>query len=316
MNRFFPIGISAGLASALLFASLGTGSPVALVLFQISPLPILLAAIGWGQAASLIAAGIAGMFILAVLGVEMGALHMASVGVPAWWLSHLATLAQPGEDDAPVWYPLGRVVMWIAAIAITIACLSPLVVAGSVSAYEQMLRDNVLTALNSGSMQILPDGFDRERAADTMVMAMPPVFAAFSAIVWLFNIWIAARVARASGRLLRPWQDLPATRLPMIVLPAFTIAVLIMFLPAPFDYFGRIAATVLLLILGLIGLTVVHFVTRGMASRPLLLSATYFVLLIQIIGAMFVLAVLGIAEQLFGVRARFAARRSSRNLRH
>ncbi|GGE46939.1 membrane protein [Agaricicola taiwanensis] len=311
MKRFLPVGLGAGIASALLFASLGSGSILSLALFQIAPLPILLAAIGWGQAAGLIAAGIAGLSVLAALGVEMGALHLASVGVPSWWLAHLALLSQPNDDGDVAWYPIGRLVLWAAAIAIGIAGLSALVIGGSVSGYEALLRENLLGLLNNGgAAAMLPEGMTPENTADLIVFVMPPAFAAFSLVITLINLWIAARVARASGRLIRPWPDLVMTRFPTAVLPTFTLAVLVMFLPDPFAFFGRIAATVLLLLLALIGLTVIHFATRGSASQPFVLIATYLLLFVQI-GTLFVVAVLGIAEQLFGLRARIAARRSS-----
>jgi hypothetical protein len=310
MKSFLPVGIGAGIASALLFASLGSGSLLSLGLFQIAPLPILLAAIGWGQAAGLIAAGIAGLCVLAALGVEMGALHLASVGVPAWWLSHIALLSQTDEEGRISWYPIGRLVSWAGLISICIASLSALVIGGSVAGYETLLRDNLASLFDNGAAMMLPEGVDRERMADLMIFVMPPAFAAFSTVVTLVNLWIAARVARASGRLVRPWPDLAATFFPGVILPAFTVAVLCMFLPAPFDFFGRIAATVLLLMLGLCGLAVIHFASRGHASRPFLLAATYLLLVVQI-GTLFIIAVLGIAEQLFGVRARIAARRSS-----
>jgi hypothetical protein len=41
------IGAGAGLTSALLFASISTTSPIALVLLLFAPLPLLIAGMGW-----------------------------------------------------------------------------------------------------------------------------------------------------------------------------------------------------------------------------------------------------------------------------
>jgi hypothetical protein len=56
MIVIFLIGIGAGAATALLFASVASGSPLSVLLFYLAPLPILLAALGWSHWAALIAA--------------------------------------------------------------------------------------------------------------------------------------------------------------------------------------------------------------------------------------------------------------------
>ncbi|MEA2345863.1 MAG: hypothetical protein QOF63_4032, partial [Thermoanaerobaculia bacterium] len=55
MTQILLIGIGAGVAAALLFASLASGSLFALLLFYLSPLPILIAALGWNYIAGLVA---------------------------------------------------------------------------------------------------------------------------------------------------------------------------------------------------------------------------------------------------------------------
>ena len=63
MVQLILIGISAGAATALLFASVASGSPLSVLLFYLAPLPILIAALGWSHWAALIAAvvGLAGL---------------------------------------------------------------------------------------------------------------------------------------------------------------------------------------------------------------------------------------------------------------
>ena len=53
------IGVSAGAATALLFASVASGSALSVPLFYLAPLPILIAAMGWSHWAALIAAVVA-----------------------------------------------------------------------------------------------------------------------------------------------------------------------------------------------------------------------------------------------------------------
>ena len=62
------IGISAGAATALLFASVASGSALSVPLFYLAPLPILIAAMGWSHGAALIAAIVASAGLAAVFG--------------------------------------------------------------------------------------------------------------------------------------------------------------------------------------------------------------------------------------------------------
>src|ERR1700748_3358061 len=48
------IGIAAGCASALMFASIASGALISLLLFYLAPLPLMVAAIGWGPLAAAI----------------------------------------------------------------------------------------------------------------------------------------------------------------------------------------------------------------------------------------------------------------------
>src|SRR4051794_3321568 len=63
MTRNLLIGLTAGLASALLFASILSGSPLALVLCLAAPLPIMIVGLGWTHLAGLVAAVSASMLL-------------------------------------------------------------------------------------------------------------------------------------------------------------------------------------------------------------------------------------------------------------
>jgi len=56
MIQIVLVGLGAGAAAALLFASVVSGSLAAVFLFYLAPLPIMIAALGWSHLAGLIAA--------------------------------------------------------------------------------------------------------------------------------------------------------------------------------------------------------------------------------------------------------------------
>ena len=100
MMQFGLIGIGAGAAAALLFASVTSGAWLSIPLFYLAPLPIMIAGLGWSHWAALIAA-LAGAL---ALGIAFGPVFfftfLAGAGLPAWWLGYLAMLARPVGNGA------------------------------------------------------------------------------------------------------------------------------------------------------------------------------------------------------------------------
>src|SRR3977135_706563 len=91
------IGFGAGAASALLFASVLSGSFLSVVLFYLAPLPVLIAAIGWSHWAGLAAALTAALGLALAFGTFFFPAFLISVGLPAWGLCRLPFRARHGR---------------------------------------------------------------------------------------------------------------------------------------------------------------------------------------------------------------------------
>src|SRR6266576_6603369 len=117
MMQIVLIGLGAGAASALLFASIASGSPLSFALANFAQLPIMLAAIGWTHVAGLLAALIATVGLAIATTGSVAIAFLLGIGLPAWWIGYLALLARPvagaGQPDVE-WYPVGRIVVWTA----------------------------------------------------------------------------------------------------------------------------------------------------------------------------------------------------------
>src|SRR5262249_7574245 len=222
MMQIILVGLGAGAAAALLFASVVSGSIAAIFLFYLAPLPILIAALGWSHVAGLIAAASATAVVVALSGIFFIAVPVIAFG--AWWLGYLALLARPapnGGGAALGWYPAGRLVLWGGGIG-------TLIVAPAVPNFGTD-QQSLQAALRKTYERILRD----QSLVDVLVVAVPPAAAVFSTITNVFNLWLAARVVKISGRLKRPWPDLAAWTLPTST-PAFLAAAIAgSFLPAP-----------------------------------------------------------------------------------
>src|SRR5687768_790078 len=92
------VGIGAGLVSALLFTVVITGSPLALLLSYVAPLPVFIAALGWNHRAGLVAAVSGTAAVALVLKFALGMAFAVGAALPAWWIAYLALLAR--DDGA------------------------------------------------------------------------------------------------------------------------------------------------------------------------------------------------------------------------
>lgn len=315
MIQIALIGIGAGAATALLFASVASGSPLSVVLFYLAPLPILLAALGWSHWAALIAAVLASAGLAAVFTSYFFVAFLIGVGLPAWWLGYLTLLARPveGAPDGLEWYPVGHLVVWAAILGAGVVVAGMLHFGTDEESFRSSLRSFMERMLRGGARPPtlpaeLPQGADMGRVVDFLVVALPPAAAVVTTITNLLNLWLASRVARISGRLRRPPSDLASMQFPAYAPALMAAAVAVSFIPGLIGSFGIVFTVSLLMAYAILGLAVMHAITRGMASRPLALGGLYAVL-IFFGWPVLLLSMLGLADTAFDLRGRVARRR-------
>src|SRR5262249_54514143 len=112
------IALAAGAASGLMFASTISGAMLSIFLYFLAPLPLMVAALGWGWLAAAIGGGAAALGLGAIFGWQYLLSYALSVALPSVWLGHLALLARPASNDTVMpsaleWYPIGRLLLWI-----------------------------------------------------------------------------------------------------------------------------------------------------------------------------------------------------------
>lgn len=303
MIQIVLIGLGAGAAAALLFASVVSGSLAAVFLFYLAPLPIMIAALGWSHIAGLIAAASATAAVAVLSGVFFVAVPVIAFG--AWWLGYLALLARPavnGGGGALEWYPVGRLVLWAAV-------LGTLIVAAAVPNFGTD-QESLQAALRKTYERILRD----QALIDVLVVAVPPAAAVFSTVTNVFNLWLAARAVKISGRLKRPWPDLAALTLPPSSSALLAAAIAGSFLPDLAGVLAGVLAASLLMAFAILGFAVLHAITRGMRARIVMLTALYAAAIV--LGwPVLAMAVLGLAEILLNIRSRVARKRGPPTLR-
>ena len=305
------IALAAGAASALMFASIVSGALISLLLFYLAPLPLMVAALGWGP----LAASIGGIGAATVLGLLFGMPYLGAfvltVGLPAWWLGHLALQGRrigaglpAANGQAPVpaaieWYPVGRLLLWIAGFAALTTMGALLTLGFDSAAIHGALRPMLMRIMEASDVPAT----DRNVAA---TLAMAPAAAALVAILTLtLNLWVAGRITATSGRLLRPWPDLNTAALPPMTLVGLCVALALTFQGGLIGIFAMIVSATLLMAFALTGFAALHTMTLGLKNRALWLGSAY-ALVMFLVWPIFALVVLGLADAFFGLRKRFA----------
>jgi hypothetical protein len=317
MMQIVLVGLGAGAAAALLFASIASGSFIATFLFYLAPLPIMIAALGFSQWAGLIAALGAASVLGAMLGFRFFADFLVGAGLPAWWLSYLALLARPEPSGSIEWYPVGRLLLWAAVLGTLVV----LIVIPGFGTDREGFQDSLRSILKrvlppaepaGGAGSLTPS--ETERLIDLLIAAIPVAAAMFATLLNVLNLWLAARIVRISDRLRRPWPDLAALALPVVVLLLFAGALIGSFLPDPAGILCAAFAASLFAIFALLGFAVLHVLTRGVGNRGLILGGVYVVT--AILGwPAFAMSLLGLAETAFNIRGRLAHKGGPPSLR-
>jgi hypothetical protein len=314
------IGIGAGVAAALLFATPASGAALAPLLMIIAPLPILIAAIGWSHWAGLFAVGVAAVALILVSdGSSVQSVlvpFVIGIGAPAWWLGYLSLLARPDPANGGlIWYPAGSLVVWSALLGAFVMLAVIPFYGWDLETFRASLRALSMTALQV-DIDAAPTGTqpsDSTRFIDFLVDVMPPAAAALGTVINLFNLWLAGRILDISGRLRRPWPDLPAMRLPPVAPALLITALVVSYAGGMLGLAASVVGSALLIAHAVLGLAVVHMVTRGQPGRGGMLAALYaglpvFALLRVLHWPVLVLAALALIDLVFDLRGRMASR--------
>jgi len=317
MMQFGLIGIGAGAAAALLFASVTSGAWLSIPLFYLAPLPIMIAGLGWSHWAALIAALTGALALAVAFGPVFFFSFLAGAGLPAWWLGYLAMLARPlgnGGAAALEWYPPGRLVVWAAVLGGLVVVVAipnfgfdaESFRAGLRQALTHILRAD--TEVPTNAPLTTPGVSNTSRLVDFLVAAIPPAAAVLATITNVLNLWLAARIVTFSGLLKRPWPPLAAMTFPRTLAAALAIAVALSFVGSLIGIVAGVVSASLLMAYGVLGFAVLHAITRGMASRIFLLGGVYAAVLV--LGwPVLALCLLGLIDAAIDLRTRIAPTR-------
>ena len=346
MQPYWVIGVGAGVASALLFLTASLGSPLLGIPIYFAALPVFLAGLGWGMQAAFVAALTGFVVLSSLSSFTAGVVFLVADGLAPAWLVRLALLHHvestprltpaeaarlarrdggtypPVEPDSPPqvettaeveWYPPGALTVWTAFIGTGVLILSGLstmlmgVEGGLEGALRMLLTEELL---EGGAIKaMLRDmglNADPERILSIIVIALPAVVVFFWSLLTLGTMWIAQVILVRSGHTLRPTPDLTQIELPTFLIGLFAAALLLSLVPGPAAQLGGAIMIALLVPYFLLGLAVIHAISRAWTARIIILGVFY-ILLIFAGWLVIPISLIGLLEPWVGLRARFAS---------
>jgi hypothetical protein len=304
MIAIAAIALAAGAASALMFASIISGALISLVLCYLAPLPLMVAALAWGPLSALLGGIVAAAGLGLTFSPTYGFAYALTVALPAWWLGHLALLGRPTQDDADgalEWYPLGRILLWMTAFAALTTAAALLTLGSDAASITGVLRRGLLRMFEPDTA---PMSEESEHWVDALVALAPAAGAAVTLMTLSLNLFLSAKITATSGRLRRPWPDLRMVALPPATPAALCIAIAFCFAGGLLGMWGEIVTSALTMAYAFTGLAVLHTLTLGLRSRAFWL-ATIYAIVIVFSWPILAIAVLGLADAVFGLRQRF-----------
>ncbi|MBV2185093.1 MAG: DUF2232 domain-containing protein [Rhizobium sp.] len=214
-GQLLLIGVIAGLTAALLVLGANAQPSFSSILYAASALPVLIVGLGWGNVAAIAAVATAAI-IGAIVVSPLFAVAMAVFTLlPAGWLSHLANLARPaseigGPDDLMAWYPLSDILLHLCAL-VSVAVIFLGVMIGYGPELTGQMIDVLIASVADRDPTLAADPASIEQIKGMMLLLLPIVQGGMWVLMLFAAYYIAMRVVSASGRALRPREDLPSS---------------------------------------------------------------------------------------------------------
>lgn len=220
----------------------------------------------------------------------------------------------PAPEDPQIdWYPPGALAVWTALIGSGVLVVSGLssMILGLEGGLEGALRALFAEELLEGRVLesvITAAGLDADpnRLLNLIVIALPAFVVMAWSLLTLGNMWLAQAILQRAGRELRPMPNFEEMELPDFLLALLGGALILSVLPGPAAQLGGAIFIALLVPYFLLGLAVIHAISRAWTARIPILGVFYVLLLFT--GWLIIpICLIGMLEPWAGLRARFAS---------
>lgn len=274
------IGPVAGLATALMWLGLSSGSGLSVILYLFSAIPIMAAGLGWGVRASGIAVAVALVAIGLSAGTQFALLVLLTTALPAALSAYWVTLSRPadevgGPEGKLAWFPLSDVLFRLCLMSST-----AFIIIGIMVGYSADMIAPIIDELVNRLRQTDPNfAFSDEARVDllgTLTGLIPFVQPFTWALVLLGNLYLAMKLTRSSGQLRRPQDDFPTgLRMPKAALIAIAIGLVLSMMSGALGHIGAAISGGVASGFTIAGFAFLHMNARGKSWKPLAMIMAY-----------------------------------------
>ena len=290
------IGIIAGLATALLMAASGYAPFASLFLLSASLGAIFLAGLGSGLVASLVAIAVAAIANALLYSSPESLVFTAVPLLPASVMAYLANLARPAEeiggpDSATAWFPLSDILL-IGAVLTAIATVITISVHADMEKIYEAVAEAAIRMAQDMSPE-MPIAADMQAQMKGILKSLWPLIQSAQMMVALFaGYYMASRILSATGRNMRPREDMPTSlRMNRVSILVFLLGLALMFAGGPIGLAGSSFAGATAAGFLLAGFAIIHrFLREKPWGTPTLIIIYLLTLLMPIFGIAIILA--------------------------
>ncbi len=321
------VGLGVGLASALLFAASTRGSSLALALAYFTPLPLLIGALGFSLLGA-VAGALLGAGLLAHLGEPLlGVVFFLAFAAPSLVVAAAARHKAPAQtfsdkDASPPPLPRysgpGLLLTVVLALAVLASWSGVAALTVHFHGFEAAMKA-MATRFGPSLDEVVQDlrkmspGIEGDAVKRLILLSAPAGVTASQTLLLAVNLWLAGRTVEVSGRLGRPWPELPENLvLPRLLAPIFVIAAGVSFDGGLVGALAGALAAACGLCLAIQGLAAIHAFSRESKYRGFILAALYAAVFALEPWSLIALALFGLVESVLSLRARKARRLSTK----
>ncbi len=306
-TQLIPLG--AGIVSALLHLSVASGSPSALMIAYFAQLPLAATGLSLGAMQGAVASAVAAVIVaLAAPGAGSLSLFLTISVLPVMVVVFLALRNVPADDGSVAWYPLGRLMAALAALALMLFALTLVVFGGSEGGLQGAINRYLVAFADAYQV-------DNRETVEAFMLSAARVFPGAAAVSWLvmviLNCGLAQQILCVTRRNIRPKPTYRAVETVLWPTVAVLGGAILMLFGGFFAFVGMNVVIIALVPFFFIGLAVLHSISSAWRGRPVLLVGVY-IFLVLLLWPAAIIALLGIAENWIRLRDRAAASQTNK----
>lgn len=299
IKNYVFILLSSITTSVMLFSFL-LGNSLAFLLFYLTPLPIILIGIYYNWRYSLISSLIT-FFLIFLFNKNLSIFFCLGIAIPSIYLSYLTMLSKEFNNSVE-WYPISLIFSKIIIISSLLCVCGVFYFGNDINTFQA----NIEITLN-GMFESRPDiqGNLNNNSIAYLSKIVAPIMNLIIMFTLIVNLWIASKILVFSKQLKRPWPSLRLLNLPPYYIYAYILLLIgAIFATGIFQIIFIALSSALTFAYAIIGLSVIHTITIGIPTRPLILAAIYTLIMFFLI-IIIPIAIIGILDFNFKIRNKY-----------